>query len=159
MSSYQLITRNMNVEVAESFLSTVQSNSSFYVFNGKHTPYTSASDDVITIPVDTVVNDTAVYDDMMFGRRVKTQDVSIMIPRINWQYGTVYSMYDDKSEIYGTNFFVMTQEGVGYNVYKCLYNNNGQPSTVEPTGTDHYPFESPSDGYIWKYMYSFDDYT
>ena len=47
-------------------------------------------------------------------------------------------------------FYVVTDE---YNVYQCLDNNNGVPSTVKPTGTS-YDAVSVSDGYIWKFLYN-----
>ena len=40
-----------------------------------------------------------------------------------------------------------------YNVYKCLYNNGGAPSTVRPYATSHLILTT-SDGYKWKYMYT-----
>ena len=47
-------------------------------------------------------------------------------------------------------FYVVTDE---YNVYQCLDNNNGVPSTVKPTGTS-YDAVSFNDGYIWKFLYN-----
>jgi hypothetical protein len=40
-----------------------------------------------------------------------------------------------------------------YNVYKCLDNNGGATSTVEPSGTST-SILTTGDGYKWKYMYS-----
>lgn len=47
-------------------------------------------------------------------------------------------------------FYVMNSE---YNVYKCLDNNNGAPSTERPYLTSYTPFKT-SDGYVWKFMYT-----
>lgn len=47
-------------------------------------------------------------------------------------------------------FYVLTNER---NVYKCLYNNNGAPSTVKPYSTTHQTIKT-DDGYIWKFMYT-----
>lgn len=52
------------------------------------------------------------------------------------------------------NFYCVTSEN---RVYKCLFNNGGTPSTVEPYWTTHTPFET-ADGYIWKYMYTIPRY-
>lgn len=47
-------------------------------------------------------------------------------------------------------FYVMTDN---FNVYKCLDNNNNQPSLVKPLGTSVEPITT-SDGYVWKFMYN-----
>jgi hypothetical protein len=47
-------------------------------------------------------------------------------------------------------FYVITDE---YNIYKCLDNNNGAPSTTKPIGTQVLPI-TLSDGYVWKYLYN-----
>jgi hypothetical protein len=47
-------------------------------------------------------------------------------------------------------FYVITNDR---NVYKCLDNNGGAPSTVKPYSTTHETV-STSDGYIWKFMYT-----
>lgn len=47
-------------------------------------------------------------------------------------------------------FYVVTDE---YNVYQCLDNNNGSPSTVKPTGTS-YDAIGTMDGYLWKFLYN-----
>lgn len=47
-------------------------------------------------------------------------------------------------------FYCITNER---NVYKCLFNNNGAPSTVKPYSTTHQTIQT-SDGYVWKYMYT-----
>lgn len=48
------------------------------------------------------------------------------------------------------NFYVVTDE---FNVYKCLDNNLGAPSTVKPIGTTVEPVFL-GDGYMWKFMYN-----
>lgn len=52
--------------------------------------------------------------------------------------------------IEGSKFYVLTNER---NVYKCLDNNGGAPSTIKPFSTSNVPFTT-SDGYKWKYMYT-----
>lgn len=47
-------------------------------------------------------------------------------------------------------FFVVTPDR---NVYKCIYNNNGAPSTIMPYSTSQ-DLITTSDGYIWKFMYT-----
>jgi hypothetical protein len=84
-------------------------------------------------------------------KKIDTGSVSHVTTRHDWSSGTVYSMYRDTDvDIYYRKFYVMTDEN---NVYKCLYNNKGQSSTVKPTGFSTLPFTT-SDGYTWKYMYT-----
>jgi hypothetical protein len=47
-------------------------------------------------------------------------------------------------------FYVVTDE---FNVYQCLDNNNGVPSTIKPTGTTVDAIRT-SDGYMWKFIYT-----
>jgi hypothetical protein len=48
------------------------------------------------------------------------------------------------------DFYAMNSN---FNVYKCIFNNLGQPSTVQPFGIDSRPI-TLSDGYTWKYIYT-----
>lgn len=128
----------------------------YYVFAGNHQEYVGA--DISTINDD--VNDTYVdaYRNMIFGKLAQPQDASLMVRRVEWASDTVYDMYDDQDiGLYGKNFFVATTDGSYYYIFKCLNNNNGGPSTVEPAlysvGDDGL-FISPADSYVWKYMYS-----
>ena len=91
------------------------------------------------------------WEDMYAAKRVTESDVVQVVDRYNWTADTVYDQYDNSdTDILDDNFYVMTGE---YNVYKCLSNNNGSPSTVEPSGTSTTE-SSGGDLYIWKYMYT-----
>lgn len=84
-------------------------------------------------------------------KKVNLNDISHVIPRYNWISGTVYSMYRDTDiDVYERPWYVFTED---YNLYICLYNNKGVPSTVKPTGFSPFRFTT-SDGYTWKYMYT-----
>ena len=110
------------------------------------------------------------FRNMIFGKKLTKADMKIMIKRYNWTSGTVYTQYDDiDQDIYSKNYFVVVDEAAFKHVYKCLYNNNGAPSTVEPLfgevkydsalyveGDDYY---ETTDGYQWKYMFSIDSNT
>lgn len=149
----------MNVEGASLFVDSIRSNSSYYVFAGKPTPYTNNTDQVIPVPGDSVRNTTIdVYNSMIFGKRVQSSDVSLMIPRVDWQANTTFNAYNDlDTDLFNKPFYACVNTGTYMHVYKCLYNNGGTPSAVEPSGTDVYPFETPQDGYVWKYMYTASD--
>lgn len=92
---------------------------------------------------------------------INIRDVSYVIPRRDWETGTVYDQYDSNysttytsdsgaTSIKDANFYVLTSS---FGVYKCLFNNNGAVSTQEPNGSDVTPV-TYSDGYIWKYLYT-----
>lgn len=93
-------------------------------------------------------------------KRISIVDVSYVVPRRDWISGTIYDVYDDYSPDYpsysnatnlkNANFYVLT---TAFNVYKCLFNNNNSPSTIQPTGTDPTPITT-GDGYVWKYLYT-----
>jgi hypothetical protein len=119
-------------------------------------------------PADSVKDEFYYYDDLLAAKRVQTADVTYCIPRRNWTTGTVYDMYrhdygnritgttttqtsdSGASNLYDATFYVLSSDN---HVYKCLYNNGGAASTVEPTGTSNNILET-SDDYKWKYMYT-----
>jgi len=151
-------------QFVESFTET--SNSTYYLFVGKATAYTSSttggSDSTPPAPAD-APGDTEFYawDSMLAAKNVTSSDVSYAVPRRNWANGDTYDMYDDDisssstttsgaSNLYDSTFYFMTSD---YRVYKVLDNNAGAAySGAEPTSTSTSPFELG--GYILKYMYA-----
>jgi len=120
-------------------------------------------------PVDSVSQEFHTFDDLLAAKRVTSSDVSVVIPRRNWTTGTVYDYYrhdyghyitgstssvvtadSGATALYDATFYVLNSNN---NVYKCLDNNSGANSTVEPTGTSTSVL-STADGYKWKFMYS-----
>jgi len=119
-------------------------------------------------PVDSIQDEFSYFDDFLAAKKVTTSDVSYVIPRRNWVTGTVYDYYrhDYGNRITGTTTTQTANSGAStlwdatfyvisstYNVYKCLDNNSGANSTVEPTGTST-SILTTGDGYKWKYMYT-----
>jgi len=119
-------------------------------------------------PVDSVQDEFQYFDDFLAAKKVTTSDVSYVIPRRNWTTGTVYDYYrhdygnritgttttqtasSGASTLWDSTFYVLSSAN---HVYKCLDNNDGANSTVEPTGTST-SILTTGDGYKWKYMYS-----
>ena len=60
------------------------------------------------------------------------------------------SAFSGATSLETAEFYCVTDD---YNVYKCIFNNNNQPSSVRPTGTSE-QIITLSDGYKWKYMYT-----
>ena len=163
-----IITEKFRQHNADQFVEsfTEASNSTYYLFVGKATAYTSAttggSDSTPPAPAD-APGDTEFYawDSMLAAKNVTSSDVSYAVPRRNWANGDTYDMYDDDisssstttsgaSNLYDSTFYFMTSD---YRVYKVLDNNAGAAySGAEPTSTSSSPFELG--GYVLKYMYA-----
>lgn len=153
--STRLISSKLNNDVAELFVSSIADIPHFITL-GKHTSFIP-DDQTLPTPVETQQTFTAnLYNDMLFGKMLAANDVSLMVPRHDWQSGVVFDMYvDNDGDLLTKPFYASVNAGSFYHVYKCLDNNNGANSTVEPSGQDLQPFVTPSDGYMWKYMYTF----
>jgi hypothetical protein len=88
---------------------------------------------------------------MLAAKRVNTSDIRFAITRYTWTTGTVYTPYSHRNTaLYSSSFYVVTSS---YNVYKCMDNNNGAVSTIEPISTGTGIFKT-SDDYQWKFMYN-----
>ena len=121
-------------------------------------------------PVDNFDQENRYHDSMLFLKKITSSDVRRVIPRINWQSGTVYEMYRNNysatnrtpqtsnSSLYGSNYYIVTSE---FKVYLCINNGssptnpNGTTSKVEPTHTSTtVPEQDTTDDYQWKYLYT-----
>lgn len=152
-----LLTVNYKLNSAESFISSIEDNQ-YYFFVGNHIgannesrPYDNEQDTTISS-----------YHGMIFGKRIQSNDAHLMVRRTDWQSGTIYDIYDHRDELlYDRDFYVVVHEGTQWDVFKCLENGGGAPSTVVPSrtnvGTDGDDFYYPTDGYRWKYMYTSSD--
>jgi hypothetical protein len=125
-------------------------NPAYYFAASKHTEW--PNDTAPDAPSDTLSEIRQFQREIMLGKRINRADVAHMIRKITWSSGTVYAPYDDTDKLlFEKNFYVLTEGD--FNVYKCLDNNNGAPSTVKPTNKLTTKFQT-ADGYIWKYMYT-----
>ena len=95
----------------------------------------------------------------IFGNKVTEDNIRYMFYKNTWTSGTVYDDFDDTQDILTTNGVVTVSNSEGdYEVFKCLENNNGGPSTQQPsfTGIDATSYEQifTGDGYVWKYLFT-----
>ena len=145
--------------MAAQFIESVSesSNSLYYVFTGETLPF--ADDNVPPVPTNStfgVHND--VYDNLLFGKKIASDDVKHMIRRVNWQSGNTYPAYSYASTTLETdNFYAISEESGNYAVFKCLDNNGGvaandQPLFSETAADDE--FYQTNDKYVWKLMYN-----
>jgi len=140
---------NFRIRNARDFLDFVEEpNSGIYIFLGR----TSEWPDEENPPpsVNTLNEILANWRDMNGIKKIAPLDIALGIREYVWTNGTVYVQYADDVDLTDQQFFVLTDQ---LNVYKCISNNNGGPSTVRPTHTtSDIPLQS--DGYKWRYMFS-----
>ena len=162
-----IITEKFRLHNADQFEEsfTESANSTYYLFIGKSTPYTSGtsggSDASPPTPVDGPSDEFFSWDDMIAAKKVTSSEVQRVIPRRNWVNSTKFDMYrpdysasvtatSGATNLYDSTFYFMTSD---FRVYKVLDNNGGTAySGIEPTSTSNAPFSLG--GYVLQYMYS-----
>lgn len=142
-------------ELVELIRDVLSNTNQYYLFLSRAVPYEN-NPDTATVESDTnppsiKESSRQVYDTIrntIFLKRLRPENMKLVIPRIDWEEGTVYTPYSETTDMGDTDYYVLTTE---YNIYKCMGANGA--STVMPTGksTD---VISLSDGYKWKYIYS-----
>jgi hypothetical protein len=106
------------------------------------------------------------FKNMFVAKKVTSNDISPVIPRVDWETNLIFDYYDDTVNMHGVdsngfNLYRYYVKNKYDQIFKCLWNNNGGPATVEPYfepgtyGTNN--IFRGSDGYKWKYMYTIDD--
>ena len=155
----KLITNNLKLFNVDNFIEsfTEPNYNIYYYFLANPRPYPSDSSPP-TLYDNPQTTEIDVYDNMICGKRITSDDVVRMTTRRDWVSGTVYSPYShDRTDLFTSNFYVVHPESGSYHVFKCIDNNNGASSTVAPlltlTAADD-DFYFTADGYQWKYMYS-----
>lgn len=159
----KLVTNNFKRHVAdqiqESF--TEAANNVYYIFIGRPSPYANG-DLSVPQPIDSVREAPyTAYRQMIGGKQITSSDINLAIKKNVWVANTVYSQYQHDIDNYENNFYVASPGAAdSYDVFKCLSNAKGAPSTYYPrlseTSADDFIYETP-DGYQWKYMYSIEN--
>src|ERR1017187_8321378 len=154
-----LIPSNYNYTLANVFSQSF-SNSNYYLFIGDFTTHANLT--VQPVPSDVFSSYVEVYRNMIQGKQIADTDVCLTIRNIPYE-SKVFSQYDDSVDLSSLDFYAIVNASSYYHVYKCLDNNGGAESTVEPNFADisgaNTRFYRTSDGYVWKYMYSADSTT
>ena len=127
------------------------SDDRYYMAYGRIKPW----DGDTPTTVDTIKEQNEFKRNTAFYQRILPSDVCLMVPRYDWTTGVVYDQYEDDVQLWADakQYYVLVQDGDQYNVYICLYNNDGGVSTQSPSGTDVEEILL-ADGYIWKYLYT-----
>lgn len=122
-------------------------------------------DGLTPLPVQDISSLKQVQKNMFVAKKINSSDVSPVIQRIDWVSGTVYDEYSDTVDMLATDVAgnILNHFYVKNNfdqVFKCLSNARGTPSTVEPFfQPGQYNTQNifqGSDGYKWKFMYTLD---
>lgn len=104
-----------------------------------------------TSPIPDVNEEIDIRDSMLYMIKLSVNDTSLAVKKNNWTYQEVYAKYaPNDPDLFKKKFYVITSLN---NVYKCIHNNDGTPSTISPTGTSSNVINT-SDGYQWKFMYN-----
>jgi hypothetical protein len=157
--STKLLTNDYKLHIARQLEESLNesSNTSYYLFLGSHIPRTNQ--EVPEIENTEKITLIDVYRNMIAGKRISSQDISLVIRNIPYVSNTVYEMFDDKLiDIFNKDFYVSVSEGSFLHTYKCLDNNSKSRSISIPqfshiTGSNTSIYQT-ADGYRWKYMYS-----
>ena len=152
---YNLATTEYRLQNAARLLSDIVSSNAYYAFAGDYLPHAN----VALQPVPDITSNvyTEAWSNMIFGKKVPANGVFYMINNNEYIANTVYAMYDDSDpNLPQEQFFVITQEGSNYHVWKCLDNNFGVESLVQPLFAyiSNTPYFRTADGYAWFYMTS-----
>jgi len=127
--------------------------SNYYITFGKFNNWPDDSNP----PVPNTSIQSSFYDvssNMLVGKKLAPTDFAYMANKYVWSSGTVYNYYTHTDPaIFSEQYYVVTSKN---RVYKCLFNNFGAPSTVEPSLTLNTGDFNTADGYKWKYLYSID---
>jgi len=146
--------------IADSVYSEILSRrSNYYFFIGRVMEWDDQN--VPLVPLSTYAYEHETRNDIISMKRVTASDVSYVIRRIDWSIDQVYDQYDPDystsnpsstgaTSLKTSKFYVLTSD---FNVYKCLFNNNGAISTIKPTGREVVTLTT-DDGYVWKYLYT-----
>jgi hypothetical protein len=166
--SKKLITKQHRLHTARQLAESIDepANTAYYIFFGNHLPYANASN--IPQPNDSIQDVYIdVYRNMIYGKRVTNDDVKLMIPRNNYVSNKPYNMYEAtlgeaNIEFFDSNYYAVVNADAYYHVFKCLDNNQGANSTIQPEFSEvdaQDEVYQTSDGYVWKYMYTADSAT
>jgi hypothetical protein len=164
MSSYT--SKKLRVGTANQFIESFSPNATCgvgYVYISRHLPWENeSSPDQIT---DTTNEEKDVWNNIIAAKKVTSNDVEFVIPKLLWSANVFYRQFDDTitlDDLLSSNvsqnlypMYIMNSEN---NVYKCLSNGFSSLTDEEPIGENlaNKGIIETSDGYIWKYLYNID---
>ena len=162
-SSCSPIRQNFRKHLSNSMFSdmSIFSKNNYFLTIGKVSPWETESvvglssnyASPVPIPKDSDETETDFWINMVAAKRLTENNISLVVPRFDWKFGSIYEPYNTATELFdvvgSVKFYVLVDET---RVYKCIDNFYNAPSTVPPTHTDT-EIRKLSDGYRWKFMY------
>lgn len=144
------ITNSFRRNVMQQWLDSIDDTNALYVYIGKDDAW--PDDNLPPTPIDNFALQYQNHYDMLAMKRVSAANFIPAIRSVRWSTGITYTQYDhtDPNLFINSDFYVANGN---FDIYKCISNNNGIPSTVEPIGTGTTNITT-GDGYVWKYIYS-----
>lgn len=165
-STNNFITQSLKIRFLNSFERDLD-NEQIYLFYGQTTPWgadyespLSTSDNIPTA-TNSFSDDIRARNGITALKKIKAADTNIAFRLYKWENGTVYNHYNtevDQTITGNDNYYVVDNDiqSTAYgDVYKCLDNNGGSKSVINPFGTLS-TAKNPvvtEDGYKWKYMF------
>jgi hypothetical protein len=160
MPNTSTFTQDMGVIIARQFQEVVGERANVYLAISRVEPFPDDSNPPTANSSVEAINNF--WRNMIGGKKILRSDISLVIPRKNWEYNTLVPAYSSSSPrvmpgnissgaVISSLPYVITDD---FNVYKCLSNSNGANSTIKPISTNPATIYSTADGYIWKYMYT-----
>ena len=150
----KIITEDLRTSIANDFYESFAEDSvnNYYVF--------ASSMEQSENTIRNTQEDKRIFQkNVIFGRKVSSNDVRYMFNRNPWQEGVIYDSFDDTKDITTMNFYVTVVDGDTIDspikVYKCIRNGDGNPSTSRPSTSDVDLNNETlyEDGYVWKFMF------
>ena len=158
----KLVTNNLKYHQLSQLIESINeaANSQYYLFVGNHKETANTSEAIEIFDCEAEIFHD-VYNNMIVGKRIAANNIAPLVRNIEYMSNTQYAMYDHRdTNLSEKDFFVKVDEGSYSHVYKCLDNNNNGYSTSQPTFShisgSNTEFYRTADGYVWKYMYSYD---
>lgn len=153
-----VITSKFKFQIAKNFKDSVASGTSqLYVYYGRPLPWDTPGTPNVTANTQAQITET--WSNILALKKIYNNDVSLAFKRNDWTSGIVYDYYTDNGNLFDLTYFVINSTN---EVFKCIDNNNGSASTVEPASLDpnstQVEIVDTPDGYRWKYMFTIPTY-
>lgn len=121
-----------------------------YIALSKNTEW--SDEDNPDTPVDTVAAETAFWSETIGFQRVAPNDVTLVVPRYNWENGATFVTHDtSNADAYSSRFYCINSL---HQVFKVEAITQSNPTTVtEPIYSTGNSVIDTSDGYKWRFLY------
>ena len=140
-----IITDQYRILNAETFVDSfvgigTTGNNNYYTFMGHPNPKNidvknyGASDwgNPVPNPVDAFDQENFYYDSMLFLKKVTPNDVRRVVPRLDWQTGTIYEMYRNN---YSSTTSNIKDAAVDGKIETVVIKNGGSGYSIDDSGT------------------------